>query len=161
MQSASDPFRDVADLVLVVIDASESLNPDDQSLLDHTQDRHRVVVANKSDRQAVAGIPGAVRVSATRGDGLPELRCAIARELSGDDRLRDTAAVSNMRHVALLEEARSHLTAARDAAASARIPEEFVLSDLQAARMRFDEIVGARTSEDVLTHIFEKFCIGK
>jgi tRNA modification GTPase len=63
--------------------------------------------------------------------------------------------------VALLEEARTHLTAARDAAASAPMPEEFVLSDLQAARMRFDEIVGVRTTEDVLTHIFDKFCIGK
>ena len=32
---------------------------------------------------------------------------------------------------------------------------------MQAARGRLDEIVGVRTSEDVLTHIFERFCIGK
>ena len=31
----------------------------------------------------------------------------------------------------------------------------------QAARARFDEVVGTRTSEDVLRHIFERFCIGK
>jgi tRNA U34 5-carboxymethylaminomethyl modifying GTPase MnmE/TrmE len=36
-----------------------------------------------------------------------------------------------------------------------------VLTDLQAARARFDEVVGTRTSEDVLQHIFERFCIGK
>jgi tRNA U34 5-carboxymethylaminomethyl modifying GTPase MnmE/TrmE len=40
-------------------------------------------------------------------------------------------------------------------------PEEFLLADLHAARARFDEVVGVRTSEDVLTHIFETFCIGK
>jgi tRNA modification GTPase len=153
--------RDIADLVLVVIDASEFLRPDDDVLLDHTKAGHRLVVANKSDRPVVTQLPGAVSVSATRGDGIPELRCAIARQLTGDDRLRDTAVISNMRHVALLEEARTHLIAAGDAAASAQTPEEFVLSDLQAARMRFDEIVGVRTSEDVLTHIFENFCIGK
>jgi len=40
-------------------------------------------------------------------------------------------------------------------------PEEFVLADLQAARACFDELVGARTSADILEHIFERFCIGK
>ena len=50
---------------------------------------------------------------------------------------------------------------ARHAAEAANVPEEFLLIDLQAARMRLDEIVGRRTSEDVLRHIFERFCIGK
>jgi tRNA U34 5-carboxymethylaminomethyl modifying GTPase MnmE/TrmE len=47
------------------------------------------------------------------------------------------------------------------AAAAAETPEEFVLADLQSARVRFDEVVGRRTSDDVLAHIFERFCIGK
>jgi tRNA U34 5-carboxymethylaminomethyl modifying GTPase MnmE/TrmE len=50
---------------------------------------------------------------------------------------------------------------AQSAATQDDAAEEFVLADLQEARGRFDEIVGARTSEDVLRHIFEKFCIGK
>ena len=33
--------------------------------------------------------------------------------------------------------------------------------DLQAARAHLDEVVGVRTSEDVLQHIFATFCIGK
>jgi tRNA U34 5-carboxymethylaminomethyl modifying GTPase MnmE/TrmE len=33
--------------------------------------------------------------------------------------------------------------------------------DLQAARRCFDEIVGTRTSEDILNLVFERFCIGK
>jgi tRNA U34 5-carboxymethylaminomethyl modifying GTPase MnmE/TrmE len=36
-----------------------------------------------------------------------------------------------------------------------------VLADLHAARAAFDEIVGARTPDDVLRSIFERFCIGK
>jgi tRNA U34 5-carboxymethylaminomethyl modifying GTPase MnmE/TrmE len=83
------------------------------------------------------------------------------RTLTGDERLRDLAAVSNARHLALLESACTHLTAARAAAARGDTPEEFVLVDLQAARLRFEEIVGTRTSDDVLRHIFERFCIGK
>jgi tRNA modification GTPase len=152
--------REIADLVLVVIDGSATLTDDDARLLDQTARRPRVVVANKADRGTASSIAGALRISATRGDGLSELRRAIASELTGGEALRDTASISNVRHVALLEEARASLMQAREAAA-ASTPEEFLLTDLQSARSRFDEIVGVRTSDDVLRHIFERFCIGK
>jgi tRNA U34 5-carboxymethylaminomethyl modifying GTPase MnmE/TrmE len=64
------------------------------------------------------------------------------------------------RHIALLERARVHLEAARHAAGE-RSPEEFLLCDLQMARQTFDEIVGRRTTDDLLARIFERFCIGK
>jgi tRNA modification GTPase len=153
--------REVADLILVVVDGSDALAADDEMLLGETAGQRRIVVANKSDRGPAGDMAGALRVSATRGDGLAELRRAMALELTGDETLHDTAIVSNMRHVALLEEARTHLQRAREAAATGATPEEFLLSDLQAARARFDEVVGTRTSDDVLRHIFERFCIGK
>jgi tRNA modification GTPase len=81
--------------------------------------------------------------------------------LSGGEALRDSTAISNVRHTALLERARAHLAQARQAALQARASEEFVLADLHAARATLGEIVGAHTSEDVLHHIFERFCIGK
>jgi tRNA U34 5-carboxymethylaminomethyl modifying GTPase MnmE/TrmE len=36
-----------------------------------------------------------------------------------------------------------------------------VLADLQDARAAFEEVTGRRTPEDVLEHIFTRFCIGK
>lgn len=102
-----------------------------------------------------------VIVSAKTGAGADELRRAIVRELTGSESLRDTAAISNVRHIGLIEEARASLASAEQAARAGDTPEEFVLADLQAARGRLEEIVGARTSEDLLQHIFEKFCIGK
>ena len=47
------------------------------------------------------------------------------------------------------------------AAATASIPEELVLADLQEARGAFEEVTGKRTSDDVLEKIFTQFCIGK
>ncbi len=85
---------------------------------------------------------------------------AIARALNGSEPSRDLPAISNTRHVALLEDARAWLEQGRTAAL-AGATEEFVTADLQQARERFDEIVGRRTREDVLRHIFERFCIGK
>ena len=155
--------RGVADLVLLVLDGSEPLADEDLRLLDDTANANRIVVTNKSDLAAVAlTLPvREVRVSALTGDGLSVLRQAIATALIGEERLRDSAPISNTRHIALLDQCRASLEAARQAAEAADVPEEFLLIDLQAARMRLDEGVGRRTSEDVLRHIFEHFCIGK
>jgi len=155
--------RDIADLVLLVLDRSEPLADEDCRLLDETSKMNRVVVLNKSDLPAetTRTFREAVAVSALSGDGFDALRRTIATTLVGEERLRDQARISNTRHIALLEQCRASLDAARRAAETGNVPEEFLLIDLQAARMRLDEIVGRRTSEDVLRHIFERFCIGK
>ncbi|MBI4886421.1 MAG: tRNA uridine-5-carboxymethylaminomethyl(34) synthesis GTPase MnmE [Acidobacteria bacterium] len=154
--------RAAADLLMVVLDRSEPMTVEDGQLLADTAAARRLVVLNKADLPASHSCSGAaVCVSARTGEGIDELRRAIARELTGSDAWRDTAAISNTRHIALLEQARDSLSAAARAAAENRAPEEFVLADLQAARVHFDEVVGARTTEDVLQHIFERFCVGK
>jgi tRNA modification GTPase len=161
--------RAIADLVLVVIDRSERLADEDARLLDEIADGNRIVVFNKSDlepcqslvEQASQVCSTSIQVSAVTGEGFDPLRRAIASALVGEERLRDAAPVSNTRHIALLEQCRASLEAARHAADAGNVPEEFLLIDLQAARMRLDEVVGRRTSEDVLRHIFERFCIGK
>lgn len=154
--------RDVADVVLAVVDLSEPLAPDDLRLLEATAGASRVVVANKSDRPAMFNPEemGAVVVSCESGAGLSALREAIIRELTGRESLRETPALSNARHIRLLDEVRAHLSAAIDAATSST-PEEFVASDLAAARACFEQVVGTRSDEDVLRHVFERFCIGK
>jgi tRNA modification GTPase len=51
----------------------------------------------------------------------------------------------------------------RRASAAARdgVPEECVAADVGEARMLLEEVTGARTPDDVLRAIFDKFCIGK
>jgi len=153
--------RDVADLVVVVLDAAEAMTSDDERLLTENSNRQNVLVANKSDQPSVWHRDDAVLVSATSGDGLETLRRRIVTALGAGEPQRDSAAISNVRHATLLERARTHLAQARDAAAHDGISEEFVLADLHAARISLGEVVGTHTSEDVLAHIFERFCIGK
>jgi len=169
--------RHAADLVLVVLDRTEPLTSDDWTVLAEPANARRLVVINKSDASpiwsardlqvAAAGVSGGealpgpvLDVSASTGEGVAALRRAIVAALTGTESLRDTGAVCNLRHVGLLRKARKHLQAAGEAAA-AGTPEEFVAADLQAARHCFDEIVGRRTSDDVLQRVFERFCIGK
>jgi tRNA modification GTPase len=173
-----DRARDVADLVLVVLDANDALSEEDERLLEKTTNRPRLMVLNKidlaSDSSRAAAVIGVQRaldsaevdrnpivpVSAATARGLDGLRREIARALTGRESLREIASISNTRHIALLERARVSLAGARQAALD-DAPEEFVLSDLQSARQSFDEMVGHRTTDDLLAHIFERFCIGK
>jgi len=155
--------REVADLLLVVLDGSQALTEDDDQLLSRTVAHRRLVVANKSD------LPAAwmhrpepdVRVSAKTGSGEEDVRRLIARELTGEESLRDPAAVSNLRHIGLLDQARTRLAAAERLLSVGHASEEFLLADLQAARSHLEEIVGIRTSEELLEHIFSNFCVGK
>jgi tRNA modification GTPase len=150
-----------ADLTIVVLDRSRPLTADDRSLLDQTPAKRRSIVASKSDLVAAwdAEDAGALPVSALTDAGIDDLRSALA-SFAGTDVLRDRAPIANMRHVALLENARDAVRRARGAAAGG-VPEEFVLADLHEARGRFDEITGARPQDEVLRVIFERFCIGK
>ena len=148
-------------MLVVIVDGSEPLTADDQRLLDETRAQRRVIVANKRDLGDAHCVAGALTVSATTGEGLDRLRCALVRELTGEEHPRESPAVTNVRHISLLEDAAESLGRVVDALGNGEVPEEFLLPDLHAARSRFDEVVGVRTSDDVLNHIFEKFCIGK
>jgi tRNA modification GTPase len=160
----------VVDLVVVLLDRSRHLSDEDRDVLIATQNQRRVVVWNKSDlkpalhsnhMEAGFSLPaGILEISATTGSGIDRLIDAIATTLSASEPLRDQPQITNTRHIALLEGAR----AAIDRAATAlegEVPEEFPLLDLQEAAHALQEITGRRTSDDLLRHIFERFCIGK
>lgn len=100
-----------------------------------------------------------IAVSAVSGAGLSELRRAIRGALDVDA-LVDPPAITNARHITLVERAREALVRARQAAAD-RTPEEFLLADLQLARQALEEVSGKRAPEAVLEHVFARFCVGK
>jgi tRNA modification GTPase len=153
--------QEVADLVLFVLDRSLPLpgdvDPDDLPL------NHKVLyIANKADLPGAWSGRDVVEVSALTGEGLDALRARMAAALDVDP-LDDPPAMTNVRHIALVQRADEALRRARDAArcAGASLSEEFVLADLQDARAALEEISGRRAPEDLLAHIFSRFCIGK
>jgi tRNA modification GTPase len=158
-----------ADLTLVVLDASQELDAADFALLVETERLRRIVVANKRDLPpawtSARFAPAAADVSSKTGAGLGRLREEIRAALDGGnpDIVRDTAAVTNVRHAALVDRARTALRGALDSlqAPGGPVAEEFVLTDLHDARVALEEVTGKRTSDDLLRHIFSKFCIGK
>jgi tRNA modification GTPase len=151
----------VADLVLVVLDRSRELTDEDRELLAATTSRARVVVLNKSDLPVSLVSPGpAVAISAKTRAGIDQLIDAIASALNATEPLRDQPQITNTRHIVLLERAGASLDRATTAL-DGQVSEEFPLLDLQEAAHALQEITGQRTSDDLLRHIFERFCIGK
>ncbi len=156
---ARDTLR-IADLAIVVLDRSRPLSAEDRGVLEATAHQRRVVVRNKSDLAASAMSFSGIDVSAKTGEGIEQLIEAIATTLNTSEPLRDSPQITNMRHVVLLERARASIDRAVTAL-EGEVPEEFPLLDLQEAAQTLQEITGKRTSDDLLRHIFERFCIGK
>jgi tRNA modification GTPase len=159
--SRSRQAATVAALTLWVQDRSRPL-ADQANIFAEANIRGLIFVANKSDLQALWTRDDAVNVSAASGEGLDELVARMLDALDVDP-VADLPEITNVRHGALVKRAHADLVRARDAilAAGGSMPEEFVLADLQSARAALEEVTGRRTPDDVLVHIFSRFCIGK
>ncbi len=159
----------VSDLAIVVLDQSRPIGEEDLRVLASSEPRPRLVVANKTDLPSAWPdvLPpwgnDALRVSVRTGAGLDELARRIGPALSGATAWRDAPIVTNLRHVTLFEGARAAVLRARQAldTSAGTLPEEFLLADLQEALDRLQEVTGRRSSDELLRHIFERFCIGK
>jgi len=154
-----------ADLVLVVLDASDELSAVDCELLADVADRAAIVVDNKADlgerREAlsIVNLP-AIRTSTITGEGIPALRAEILRTVRGNAVEDGAALLTNLRQQGQVRSALEALDAAETSVGSA-IPHEMVLLDLYAALHALDELTGATTADDILKLIFSTFCIGK
>ena len=170
-----------ADLVLVVVDASQKETVEDSELLRLAENRPAILVGNKSDliqtrnapmsrktgetlRQAQGkpwGTQPFVLTSAVIGDGIPELRMEILRQVGGEAGASvESGFLTNVRHQGLVNDSLAALDAAKRAVAG-KVPHEMLLMDLYNALRPLDTITGATTTDDILNLIFSTFCIGK
>ena len=158
----------VADLVLYVTDDGQSaVSPDTLVEKNRLGDNKFFVVQNKIDLTSDRRGDASAHVSAKTGEGLELLRRRVLEALTCSqddwDRQRDRPSITNVRHAALIQRAHEALIHAREAgrAGNGALPEEFLLADLQVARDALEEVAGRRAPEDLITHIFNNFCIGK
>jgi tRNA modification GTPase len=103
-----------------------------------------------------------VFVSALTGEGIHKLEEAIVVSLLGDlpSSSQESITVTSQRQMMALRESKQSLERALESA-RAGISNEFVSVDLRNATDALSEILGEITSDDILNHIFGKFCIGK
>lgn len=151
-----------ADLTLLVLDLSEELTEADRALMAKLEERRPLLAGNKRDlERRWEGVRGVIEVSATTGEGIPQLRQQIFDRLApGGLAAPESGSITNIRHEALLRESLEALWNARRAVAF-EMPHEMLLLDLYAALRPIDALTGATTADDILNRIFSTFCIGK
>jgi len=159
-----------ADLVIVLLDGSADIAPEDAEILQTCLQQPFLVAVNKSDlprrldeaalRAEIAGAP-CLWISAKTGEGIEGLQKAIRRAaLAGADDPRAEVVVTNLRHKLALGTAAAFLSRAAEGIQQKR-PPELVAQDLRDALTSLEDIMGATSPEEVLDRIFSRFCIGK
>lgn len=160
-------YLETADFCLVVMD-SGNVSASDAEILRLAAEKPHIVVLNKTDIATYSGTfeEPTVSISAASGAGLDTLEDAIVALLEttffDGTKLRtsDVAQITNTRQ--------------RDAAVKAKNAVDFALKtlkdgfppdltavDLENAVGFLGEMIGLSVSEEVISRIFEKFCLGK
>ncbi|MCL4780126.1 MAG: tRNA uridine-5-carboxymethylaminomethyl(34) synthesis GTPase MnmE [Gammaproteobacteria bacterium] len=159
----------VADLALLVIDASEQAAAGDTAelLAEFPPGIPVLILRNKIDlcgeppgaaTGSMAGHP-VLCVSALTGAGIDELRQAI-KAIAGFSDPGEGTVIARQRHLDTLQRARAHFEAGRRVLAERQAGELFAEELLQ-VQNALAEITGEFSSDDLLGKIFSSFCIGK
>jgi len=161
-----------ADVILVILDGSEPLAPEDVEVLELACEEEipKVIAVNKSDRPQRldveslgrwAGPLRPVRVSALSGEGLEALEKALAEAASGGTAgAGDAVLVTRARHRAALERAARALADARRTIEGGYTADVLGV-DLQEALEALGQITGESVGDEVVAEIFAQFCVGK
>ena len=148
---------ETADIVLVLLDSSEELTPEDEALLAAADERY-IVCLNKRDLPRKCSWEGALEICAATGEGVDVLVREMEKrvEIAPGMEMRMT----EERHMDL---ARQALAALRHAveAIDMGFEMDIIEIDLREALEALSEITGEDASEEVIDRVFKNFCVGK
>ena len=155
-----------ADLILLLINQSEQLTQEDRALLDATQEMYRIILLNKSDLTAkVTPIDlmdwskpeQVISTSMLEQIGLDLLEKQISEMFfAGETGDRDATYISNVRHIALLNDAVDALDEVLEGI-DADMPVDLVQIDFTHAWEVLGEITGDTVQYELLTQLFSQF----
>ena len=157
-----------ASFVALVLDGSEPLRDEDYDALRSIPGSiPRITIANKSDLPHVLGDEklaefGAnyCRVCALTGEGLDSFEEAVKALFPGFDTPPAGDIITNARQAEAISRARDNVCLAVDAIVASVTPDA-VLTDVESALTAIGEITGKVMRDDIISRIFDRFCVGK
>ncbi len=154
-----------ADVVILMIDSSVSLTPEDLEVIALCQTLERVIVLlNKGDLEPMvtqSDLPfrTIISFSTKTGEGMGEFAKTID-EMFGGDAPCDGSILTNARQYDAIRRAYEGIMRAREGL-NIQMPPDAVLTDVEYAMEAMGEVTGATVREDITSRIFERFCVGK
>ena len=158
-----------ADLILLILDASEPLEKEDRDILEWLKGKNILILLNKTDKPLMISEEDVrpltdstiIRTSMTDGTGLDELEEYIYELVySGGLSSKNSVMIVNNRHKEALMRAKDHLQEALNGVDSG-VPLDMVSIDIRSAWEALGEITGESITENLIDKIFMKFCLGK
>jgi len=159
-----------SDLILFMVDASDSLTDEDYKIYETISNKRLIIVINKSDLvedDFELEIPDSwntlprIKISALYGRGLNEVKDLIVNLSIGEYGLEvQNKIIPNLRHKIALERSLRLCVAAIEEIRK-ETSFEFIAIDIKEAVDRLGEITGDTATDDVIDQIFSRFCIGK
>jgi tRNA modification GTPase len=153
---------DYADIVLVVLDGSENLSSEDQKNLQITQNKNRIIVQNKLDKNAtpILSDNNLILVSAEQKQNINLLKEGIYNKVIDNAIMESSVLITNKRHEQALKKAHENIQDALLSIYNA-MSLDLVALDVQNTWKTLGEITGESNTEEIIDAIFEKFCLGK
>ncbi len=149
-----------AELVLLLSDADNDPEADALAATLSEQGRTVLRIRTKSDLGGSSAVD-VISVSSLTGDGFDRLAAAVESAfIDADLRMGEDAVVFSARQVAALREAADALAVAVGNLAVG-LTYDICADDLRAALSAIGTLCGRETSEDVISEIFARFCVGK
>ncbi len=147
-----------ADLTLVILDASKTLDEEDYKILELTKNNRRIVLYNKADLVHNKQ-DNNIYISAKNKE-FSNLTKAILDLFALDKQSFNTPALANARQIGLLKQIKESLhQAAKDATNDLTL--DLIAINLQDAYRATLDILGEDNSYDFSKEIFSRFCVGK
>ncbi|HFT5970582.1 TPA: tRNA uridine-5-carboxymethylaminomethyl(34) synthesis GTPase MnmE [Streptococcus pyogenes] len=155
-----------ADLVLLVLNASEKLTDQDRALLNLSQDSNRIILLNKTDLEQkieLEQLPDDyIPISVLTNQNINLIEDRINQLFFDNAGLveQDATFLSNARHISLIEKAVQSLEAVNDGLALG-MPVDLLQVDLTRTWEILGEITGDAAPDELITQLFSQFCLGK
>lgn len=159
-----------ADFIIYIIDGSTPLTSEDNEIMEYIGEREALVLINKTDLRTVANIEkikdklpngDILATSLIRGEGISEIEDTIEDLVYGGKiTAGESVIVNNIRHEDLLRRAKQSVD---DAISMAERGEALDIIDIDVKRAYDDlgEITGETVSDDIISEVFSRFCLGK
>ena len=149
---------DEAELVIVVLDASNQLDENDQQILKLTEKMNRIIIYNKSDKTSSLDVDK-IYISALKNDIDPLFK-TIHKIVGLDEQTFKQPALNNVRQIGLLKQAKTALLKAKEDALD-NLTVDLISINLMDAYNAILDILGERNRTDLSKEIFSRFCVGK
>ena len=153
---------DDAELVLLVLDASEKLSEEDKFLLDKTRNKKKIIIMNKTDLDIKNNYNDEIiKISAKENIGIDEIKEKIKELFNvGSFMSKNLTFFTSARQISLLKSAIESLEEVEKGVNEER-EIDMIEIDLKLVWEKLGDIIGANYTEELIDDLFSRFCLGK